>query len=115
MKPDNLDELTARLDHLEANRDNATFVNLRKPSLLHLMYKNGWWNKSFWDLFSILVQMESKKETGTQRALAIKAANQSNADVLVLDLASSMSYKRPYTIFEESLTKLDALAKMQGS
>ena len=60
-------------------------------------------------MFSILVRMEPKKETGTQRALAIKAANQSNADILVLDLASSMSYERPYTLFEESLTKLDTL------
>ena len=103
------------MDHLEANHGDATFSYLRTTFssqldvhewiVEQLIGSSG----SFWDLFSILVRMEPKKETGMQGALAIKAANQSNADILVLDLASSMSYERLYTLFEESLTKLDTL------
>ena len=106
---ENRDKITAQMDHLEANQGDASFSYLRKTFSSQLDVHE--WiaeekigsSGSFWDLFSILVGMEPKKET--QTALAIKAANQSNPDILVLDLAFSMSYKRPYTIFEESLTK----------
>jgi hypothetical protein len=64
---------------------------------------------AYWDLFSILVRMGGRKQTGTQLAQATYAAHRLETSTLELDLLSSMSFDRPLAIFVADSVEADTL------
>ena len=68
---DDTGALMARLDHLEANCGDATLsISSQLDVQEWVVEQKIGLCGNFWDLFSILAQMEPKKETRTQKALA---------------------------------------------
>jgi hypothetical protein len=62
-----------------------------------------------WDLFSILVRMGEKKQSGHQLGQTMFAASRVQMTTLELDLLSSMSFEQPLALFVTDAAKMDTL------
>jgi hypothetical protein len=62
---------------------------------------------TYWDLFSILVRMGGKKQSGHQLGQTTFAASRVQMTTLELDLLSSMSFERPSALFISDAPEMD--------
>jgi hypothetical protein len=108
-----IDSLRDRLDDIEANRGEIVYsTNRYKFTSQHDVREYIKDNKIescgiYWDLFSCLVRMGSKRQTPTQQAQATFAATRLETSTLELELSSSMSFERPPVLFVLDSTQVD--------
>lgn len=110
-----LADLSARMDDMEAYRGEVIYsthknkftshVDVMKWIELNEIQSCG----NFWDLFSCLIKMGVKNQSGTEQAQETFAVSRLKATSLELDLSSSMGFNRPLMLFEKDPREVDTL------
>jgi hypothetical protein len=110
-----LEILESRMDIIESNRGGVVFATHKfKFTSQHdverfIEEKRVESCGTYWDLFSILVRMGGKKQSGHQLGQTTFAATRVQMTTLELDLLSSMSFERPIALFVTDAVEMDTL------
>jgi hypothetical protein len=111
----NLEILEARIDDIESNHGDVVYsTHKHKFTSQHnverlIEDKRVESCGTYWDLFSILVRMGGKKQSGHQLGQRTFAASCVQMTTLELDLLSSMSFERPLALFVANAAEMDTL------
>eukprot|EP00978_Attheya_sp_CCMP212_P002123 scaffold4363_cov37-Attheya_sp.AAC.2 len=81
-----------------ANHTFSTYHDLRKFVEEEEVISVG----NFWDLFSVLVVMTPKKQSGQETANEQHASIRINTTTFENDLAAAMSHEKPATLYGEA-------------
>jgi hypothetical protein len=103
------------MDEMESNRGGVVYSSHKfKFTLQHdverfIEEKRVESCGTYWDLFSILVRMGGKKQSGHQLGQTTFAASRVQMTTLELDLLSAMSFEQPLALFVQDAAEMDTL------
>jgi hypothetical protein len=110
-----LEILETRMDDIESNQGGVVYTTHKfKFTSQHdverfIEEKRVESCGTYWDLFSILVRMGGKKQSGHQLGQTTFAASRVQMTTLELDLLSAMSFERPSALIVTDAPEMDTL------
>jgi hypothetical protein len=104
-----LEILETRMDVLESNQGGVAYATHKFKFTSQHDVERVESCGTYWDLFSILVWMGGKKQSGHQLGQTTFAASRVQMTTLELDLLSSMSFERPAALFISDAPEMDTL------
>lgn len=113
--PHALADLSKRMDDLESYRGEVIYSTHKykftsQADVIKWIEDNNIQSCGhYWDLFSCLIKMGVKNQSGTEQAQETFAAARLQSTPLELDLSSSMTFNRPLLLFEKEPKEVDTL------
>jgi hypothetical protein len=113
-----LEILEAQIDNIESNCGGVVYsthkIKFMAQHDVERFIEDKWVEScgTYWDLFSILVRMGCKKQSGHQHRQMTFAASHVQMTTLELDLLSSMSFERPLALFVANAAEMDTLKSL---